>query len=260
MVTESATIKNLTVRVPAITTYFWIIKVLATTVGETFSDYLNVTLGWGLGTTSLGMSIGLLVALAVQFGMRRYVPVVYWLVVVLISIVGTLLTDSLSDHFHVALISSTLVFAALLAITFVIWYRMEGSLAMKTIVDAPRESFYWLAILWTFALGTAAGDLLAEKINWGYGYTLLFFVGCILAVYAVWKLKWLGDVTAFWIAYILTRPLGASTGDFLSQPKDAGGLGLGTNTTSLIFLGTIVVVVAFLSITHRDRLSAAAEQ
>jgi uncharacterized membrane-anchored protein len=242
-------------RVPAVTAFFWIIKILATTVGETFADFLNTKFNLGFTGTSLVMGAVLVVMLIVQFALRRYVPLVYWLVVVLISVVGTLITDNLTDNFGVSLVTSTIVFAIALAVTFVAWYRIEGSLSMKSITTAPREAFYWLAILWTFALGTAAGDLFAEKIGWGYGASALFFAGIIVVCFLGWKLQLLGEVLAFWIAYIVTRPLGASIGDFLAQPKNVGGNGLGTTVTSIIFLALIAATVAYLAITHRDEIA-----
>jgi hypothetical protein len=250
--------RALAVRVPAITLFFWIIKILATTVGETFADFLNTNLNMGLTGTSIVMSAVLAVALVVQFRLKRYVPVTYWLVVVLISVVGTLITDNLTDNLGVSLVTSSLVFLAALLVTFVVWYRLEGSLSMKSITTAPREAFYWLAILWTFALGTATGDLLAEKVNWGYGLSALFFGGVIATIYLLWRSKLMNEVLAFWLAYILTRPFGASIGDFLAQPKDAGGNGLGTTVTSIIFLVAIAAVVGFLSWSHRDRIVAVA--
>jgi len=250
------TASELAVRVPAITLFFWIIKILATTVGETFADFLNTNLNMGLTGTSLVMSGFLAAALIVQFRLRRYVPIAYWLVVVLISVVGTLITDNLTDNFHVSLLTSSVVFAIALAITFAIWHRLEGSLAMKSITTRVRELFYWLAILWTFALGTATGDLFAERVNWGYGVSALFFGVLIATIWLLWKRSILGEVLAFWLAYILTRPLGASIGDFLAQPKNQGGNGLGTTVTSVIFLSAIALVVAFLTRTHRDELKA----
>jgi len=252
------TIRSLAVRVPAITMFFWIIKILATTVGETFADFLNTNLNMGLTGTSLVMSAVLAVALVVQFRLRRYVPVAYWSVVVLISVVGTLITDNLTDNLGVSLVTSSIVFLVALLLTFALWYRLEGSLSMKSITTAPREAFYWLAILWTFALGTATGDLLAERVNWGYGLSALFFAGVIALIAVLWKAGAISEVLAFWLAYILTRPLGASIGDFMAQPKDAGGNGLGTTMTSIIFLSAIALVVAYLSKSHRDRLAPAA--
>jgi uncharacterized membrane-anchored protein len=242
-------------KVPEVTVFFWIIKVLATTVGETFADYLSFTLGFGLTVTTVVMSVALAVALVVQFATVRYVPAVYWLVVVLISIVGTLITDNLVDNLGVPLEVTTVVFAVALAATFAVWYASEKTLSIHAIDTPRREAFYWLAILFTFALGTAAGDLAAEKLGLGYAIAAVVFAALIGAVAVAYRLFGLGAVLAFWIAYILTRPLGASLGDLLSQSPDDGGLGLGTVVTSVVFLLTILGVVTYLSISKRDQLT-----
>jgi uncharacterized membrane-anchored protein len=247
-------------KVPEVTLYFWIIKILATTVGETAADFLNTNLKFGLTGTTFIMSGVLAAVLAVQFRLKRYVPGVYWLAVVLISIVGTLITDNLVDNFGVALQTTTIAFGAALAATFAIWFAKEKTLSIHTIVTSRREGFYWLAVLFTFALGTAAGDLTAEKLNVGYANSALLFGAVIGVVYfAHVKLK-LNAIPAFWVAYILTRPLGASIGDYLSQPHDAGGRALGTATTSAIFLLTILGVVAYLTVTKRDRTETVARR
>ena len=243
-------------KVPEVTLYFWVIKVLCTTVGETAADYLNETLGWGLTNTTYVMSAVLAVALVFQFRLRRYVPGVYWLAVVLISIVGTLITDNLTDNFGVSLVTTTIVFAVLLAATFAVWYASERTLSIHTIVTSRREAFYWLAVLFTFALGTAAGDLTAERLAVGYWQSALLFGALIAAVYVAHVRFALNAILAFWIAYILTRPLGASIGDYLSQPRADGGLGLGTTVTSVVFLLTILAVVVFLTITKRDTIES----
>jgi uncharacterized membrane-anchored protein len=248
--------KELLAKVPAITAFFWIIKVLATTVGETFADYLNASLGLGLTGTSLVMGAALAAALVWQFATKRYVPIVYWLAIVLISVAGTLITDTMTDTYGIPLVVSSMVFAVLLALTFSIWFVREKTLAMKSIVTPARESFYWIAILFTFALGTAVGDYLAETLGLGYGLSVVVYGLAVLVVALAWKAKWLGEVTAFWIAYILTRPLGASLGDFLSQAPADGGQGWGPENTSYVFLGAIVATVAYLSVTKRDALKA----
>ncbi|MDX6556713.1 MAG: hypothetical protein QOD86_2908 [Miltoncostaeaceae bacterium] len=244
-------------KVPEVTLYFWIIKILATTVGETFADYLNENLGFGLTGTTWVVSAVLAVVLAVQFRIPRYVPGVYWLAVVLISIVGTLITDNLTDNAGVSLVTTTVVFGAALAVTFAAWFAMERTLSIHTIFSHRREAFYWLAVLFTFALGTAAGDLMAERLSLGFGTSALIFGGGIAAVaVARFGLK-LNAVLSFWIAYVLTRPLGASIGDWLSQPTDEGGKGLGTTATSSVFLGAILATVVYLSITRRDQTERA---
>ncbi|MEY2521756.1 MAG: hypothetical protein QOJ66_321 [Ilumatobacteraceae bacterium] len=247
-------------KVPQITLYFWIIKVLCTTVGETFADYINTKLGDNLNTTTVVMGSILIVSLIAQFKTPEYVPAVYWVTVVLLSVVGTLITDNMVEHFNVSLTTSTIVFTILMFASFGIWYASEKTLSIHSIHTARREAFYWTAILFTFALGTAAGDLIAEKYNLGYGKSVALFAGLIaLVAIAHWKFK-LNAILGFWIAYVLTRPLGASIGDLLSQPRqiaadaDAGtgkGFGLGTTTTSIMFLAAILAVVVVMTIQQR---------
>jgi uncharacterized membrane-anchored protein len=240
-------------KVPEVTLYFWVIKVLCTTVGETAADLLNTNLGLGLTKTTYVMGALLVAALVAQFRHHRYVPSIYWLAVVLISIVGTLITDNLTDNLGVSLVITTVVFSIVLAVSFAIWWLSERTLSIHTIFTRRRESFYWLAVLFTFALGTAAGDLMAERISLGYALSLVMFAGMIAAVaVAHYRFK-LNAVLSFWLAYILTRPLGASLGDWLSQPRHDGGLGLGTVVTSVLFLAAILGVVVFLTITRRDQ-------
>jgi uncharacterized membrane-anchored protein len=226
---------------------------MCTTVGETAADYLNVNLGFGLTKTTYVTGALLLALLAVQFRLRRYVPPAYWAVVVVISVFGTLITDNMTDHYNVPLTTSTIVFSIVLAIVFAVWYAVERTLSIHTIYTTRRESFYWLAILFTFALGTAAGDLSAEQFSLGYGVSILIFGAMIAAVAIAHFALHLNAVLAFWLAYILTRPLGASIGDWMSQHSHKyGGLGLGTTGTSYIFLGCILALVTYLSITRRD--------
>lgn len=240
-------------RVPAVTPEFWIIKLMAVTMGETAADFLAVNLGLGLTATSLLMAAVLCLAMAWQTELKRYVPAAYWLAVVLISIVGTLVTDNLVDNLGVSLVACTVAFTVLLAATFWFWHRLEGTLSIHEVKTDRREGFYWLAILFTFALGTAVGDLVAEQVGLGYLATGLLFGLVIAAVaFGSYALR-MNAVLAFWLAYIFTRPLGASFGDLLSQPHEYGGLGLGTVITSGLFLGVIVAVVAFLTVTGRDR-------
>src|SRR5436309_8486713 len=169
-------------KVPEVTLYFWVIKIMCTTVGETAADYLNENLGFGLTNTTYVTGALLLALLVAQFRLRRYVPGVYWSVVVVISVFGTLITDNLSDGFHVPLTTSTPIFAAILAVVFAIWWGFERTLSIHTIVTTRREAFYWLAVLFTFALGTAAGDLTAEKADLGYAVSIAIFGGVIALV------------------------------------------------------------------------------
>lgn len=242
-------------KVPAVTLFFWIIKILCTTVGETAADYLNETLGLGLTNTTYVIGALLLVVLCFQFGARKYLPSVYWLTVVLLSVVGTLITDNLTDNFGVSLETTSILFAIALVLTFLAWYASEKTLSIHSIVTTQREAFYWLAILFTFALGTAAGDLTAEKFALGYLVSLFLFAGLIAVVTFAYKVFKLNAVLAFWIAYILTRPLGASIGDYLSQAPDDGGLALGTTITSAIFLVTILGLVIYLTKTKRNEIN-----
>lgn len=240
-------------KVPEVTLYFWVIKIMATTVGETAADYLNVTLGFGLNGTSIVMGALLIVALVVQFRTTRYVPGVYWLAVVFISVVGTLITDNLTDNLGISLTVTTTVFAVALAAIFAAWFASERTLSIHTIFTTRREGWYWLTILFTFALGTAAGDLLAERLALGFGVSAIIF-GAAIAAVAVAHLRFgLNAVLAFWIAYVLTRPLGASLGDLLSQAPADGGVGLGTTATTALFIATILALVAFLTVTRRDQ-------
>lgn len=239
-------------KVPEVTIYFWVIKILATTIGETAADFLNYNLNLGLMNTTYVMTGILLVVLFFQFRVSRYVPWLYWLTVVLICIVGTLFTDNLTDNLGISLEVTTALFGAALAITFVIWYASEKTLSIHSIYTPRREAFYWLAILFTFAFGTAAGDLIAEGFDLGYLTSAIIFAALIGIVALAYYRFNLNSVVAFWTAYILTRPLGASVGDFLSQPVEDGGLGLGTVVTSAIFLVAILSLVVYLSVTKKD--------
>ncbi|WP_372803953.1 COG4705 family protein [Loktanella salsilacus] len=241
-------------RVPDVTVDFWLIKLMAVTMGETAADFLALNLGLGLTATSLLMAAILIGALALQFRQRRYVPWSYWLAVVLISIVGTLVTDNLVDNFGVSLVTTTVLFSALLALTFAAWFVSERTLSIHEVKTTRREGFYWLAILFTFALGTAAGDLVAEHFALGYmaaGILLGMIIASVTAGYFVLKLD---GIWAFWIAYIFTRPLGASFGDLLSQPAEYGGYGLGTIMTSALFLAAIVAIVIYMSRGRQTRV------
>lgn len=239
-------------KVPAVTLFFWVIKIMATTVGETGADFLIFNVKLGLTTTSWLMGAILLVALSIQVAARKYIPWLYWVSVVLISIVGTLITDNLTDNFGVKLETTTLVFGVALIAAFGAWYASEKTLSIHTIFTRKRELFYWTAILFTFALGTAAGDLVAERWSLGYAVSGMIFAALIAAVAISHYVFKANAVLAFWLAYILTRPLGASFGDWLSQPASHGGLALGTTNTSIVFLAIIVGLVAYLSISKAD--------
>lgn len=238
-------------RVPNVTVDFWLIKLMAVTMGETAADYLAVKLGFGLTGTSLVMGGILALALVVQFAQKRYVPWSYWLSVVLIGIVGTLVTDNLVDNFGIKLQTTTALFSIALAATFGFWFLRERTLSIHSIFSNPREAYYWLAILFTFALGTASGDLVSEQFHLGYLSAGVLFGLVIASLTMGYFYLGLDAILAFWLVYIFTRPLGASFGDLLSQPREYGGLGLGTIITSAIFLTAIVLIVAYMTFTNR---------
>lgn len=234
-------------KVPAVTLVFWIIKIMATTVGETAADFLAFNLRLGLANTSLLMAGLLVLVLLAQLKARRYVPALYWAVVVFVSIVGTLISDNLVDNLGVSLVTTTVIFSVALVLVFALWYASEKTLSVHTIQTTRRELYYWAAILCTFALGTAAGDLIGEQFGLGYSLAALLFGGLIALTWLAYRLRGLNAVLAFWLAYILTRPLGASLGDLLTQPARAGGLGISTTIISSIFLLAIVVLVFLLT-------------
>ena len=251
-------------KVPEATVFFWIVKIMATTVGETISDYFNSTLGWGLVGTFALMASCLAVVMVLQFRARRYIPTIYWLTVVLISVVGTLITDYLHDTKGYGLAPLTIIFSIALAACFGVWYASEKTLSIHSIFTTKREAFYWLTILCSFALGTASGDWLSDgpiqslwSGNSAFLKAALLFAAFIGLVYFAHKVLKLNAILAFWAAYIVTRPLGASLGDFLSvgtsQDVEFGkGLNLGTNVTSVMFLIAIVAIVGYLTVTKAD--------
>jgi uncharacterized membrane-anchored protein len=245
-------------KVPQITLYFWVIKVLCTTVGETAADFLNVSLNFGLTGTSIATGVLLVVALVIQFRATRYSPGRYWTAVTLVSVFGTLVTDNLTDALGVPLEVSTLVFGVLLACAFGAWYTAERTLSIHSIFTRRREAFYWTAILLTFALGTATGDLMAQVLGLGFLFAGVLVATVIAVIAIAWRLG-LHSVLSFWIIYVLTRPLGASIGDFLSQPLGEGGLGLGATLTSLLFFVAIIGAVVYLAVTKSDVIEGADE-
>ena len=241
-------------KVPQITLAFWVIKLLSTTVGESFADYLSGTLNLGLLHTTWLMSVIMIAFLIAQINSRKYHPPLYWLTVVLVSIGGTLITDTLTDKIGFPLIYSTGIFLMLLILIFILWYQSENTLEMKSIKNRKRELYYWSAILMTFALGTAAGDLVSEEIGMGYAKTALLVTAIISSLLVFWKMKIINGVTIFWPVYILTRPLGASLGDYLTQPIKHGGLNLGPTLVSFTFLVVGTAFVVYLSLSKTDEI------
>ena len=238
-------------KVPTVTLIFWIIKILATTVGETVADFLSTNLNLGLTGTSYIMGAILLVVLFFQFRAKKYIPGIYWLAVVLLSIVGTLISDNLVDNLGVALSTTSIIFGSALIAVFISWYLTEKTLSVHTIDTTKRELFYWAAILFTFSLGTSAGDLISESSGLGYAYATLLFATAIGLIFLLYRYAKMNAILAFWLAYILTRPLGASLGDLLSQNKSAGGIGVGTTVTSIVFLMIILALVIYLTVKQK---------
>jgi len=250
-------------KVPEVTLLFWLVKVMGTTVGETSADFLTVNLNLGLPLTTLIMGSLLAIAFILQFRSREYSPWKYWLTVILVSVVGTLITDNMTDNLQIPLLYSTIGFSVLLVLTFILWHAKEGTLSIHSIRTKRREIFYWLAILFTFALGTAGGDFLSEQVNLGYAISGLLFLSVIAFVAIAFYFFKLDPVWSFWIAYILTRPLGASCGDLLIQPVDpsgigygsAGGFGFGLGVVNLVFFIGIVLAVASMEMRKRKSLT-----
>lgn len=239
-------------KVPQVTLFFWLIKMMSTTVGETAADYLNFNLGFGLSLTSLVAGGVFALVLFLQMRSRRYIPALYWMTVVMVSIFGTLITDNLTDALGIPLLLSTIMFSSALILTFMLWHRSEGTLSIHSITTPGREAFYWAAILFTFALGTAAGDWLSEGLNLGYLLSAGVFGGGIILVTLAWALAGANAVLSFWMAYILTRPLGASLGDLLAQPTNNGGFGVGIVEINTLFLVSIAALVGYLTLVERS--------
>lgn len=239
-------------RVPEVTLLFWIAKTFSTTVGETGADFLAVDVGLGMPLVTVLMTALLTVLLVLQFTrFNRYVPENYWTIVVLMSVIGTLITDMFVDIMGVSLVTLTVIFTLMMLAGFYLWYRSEKTLSIHSIDTSKREAYYWIVILLAFALGTATGDLISEYFSLGYGTALLLFSGMIAAVTIAYFGFKMNAVLAFWLAYILTRPLGASLGDFLIQPVDVGGLGINMVYVNLAFLVAIIASVSYLSVQNK---------
>ena len=237
-------------KVPEVTAIFWVTKVLTTGMGETASDFLvrriDPFVAVGLGALAFA------VAMALQLRARRYVPWTYWLAVSMVSVFGTMAADVVHIALGVPYVVSTVVFALVLAGVFVVWHRTEGTLSIHSIRTRRRELFYWLTVLTTFALGTALGDLTASTMHLGYlASGVLFAVVIAVPAVAHWRLG-LGPITAFWFAYIVTRPLGASFADWLGVPASRRGLDLGTGPVTLTLALVIAILVGYLTVTHSD--------
>jgi uncharacterized membrane-anchored protein len=237
-------------KVPEITAFFWIVKALTTAMGESTSDFLVHKLVPEIAVV-LG-AIAFAAALYVQFSTDRYVPWKYWLAVAMVGVFGTMAADVLHVGLGIPYIASTIFYAIVLAVVFRTWYRVEGTLSIHSITTERREVFYWAAVLATFALGTAAGDLTAVTFGLGYFASGLMFAA-IIAIPAIgyWRFG-MNSILAFWFAYVMTRPLGASFADWLSVSPQRRGLGLGTGPVSLVFATLIAGFVAYLTVSRKD--------
>jgi uncharacterized membrane-anchored protein len=240
-------------KVPKITGFFWVVKILSTAMGEATSDFFVnkfnpvVAVFFAL--------IVLIVALKIQFRRDRYQPWSYWFAVVMVAVFGTMAADGLHVELGVPYILSTAFYALALLVIFVSWYKSEGTLSIHSIHTQKREIFYWLTVLATFALGTALGDLTATTLSLGYLTSGIIFIGIFLIPVIGYWLK-LNPILTFWFAYIVTRPLGASFADWFGKSKAVGGLGMGDGTVSLILTAIIILFVGYLSITHTDSQAA----
>ncbi len=237
-------------RVPEITVYFWVIKALSTAMGEATSDFLVKRLH-PIPAVGLGF-VGFCLALALQFSRHRYLAGSYWLAVVAVGVFGTMAADVLHVGFHVPYIASSALYAVILVAVFVLWQRTERTLSIHTIDTPRREAFYWAAVVATFAMGTAVGDLTATTFHLGYGLSIVLFAGIMLVPAAgYWLLRW-NPIFTFWFAYVVTRPIGASFADWVGKPKVVSGLGWGDGRVSLVLTVVIACLVAYLAVTRRD--------
>ncbi|MBV9605156.1 MAG: hypothetical protein JO027_08615 [Solirubrobacterales bacterium] len=241
-------------RVPEVTIFFWAIKALSTAMGESTSDYLVHAMAPQLAVV-LGF-VGFVIALAIQFSRQRYVAWAYWLAVVGVGVFGTMAADVLHVGFGVPYAVSSVLYGVVLLAVFVSWQRTERTLSIHSVDTDRRELFYWAAVVATFAMGTAVGDLTAVTLHLGYLASGLVFAG-VIAVPAIgyWRLGW-NPILTFWIAYVATRPLGASFADWMGKPRTAGGLGWGDGSVALALTFAIVCLVAYLTVTRRDVQSA----
>ena len=237
-------------RVPQITVYFWVIKALSTAMGEATSDYLVHALH-PVPAVGLGFA-GFVVALVLQFSMRRYLAWTYWFAVLMVGVFGTMAADVLHVGFGVPYIASSVLYAAVLAAVFLTWQRTEKTLSIHTVDTARREAFYWAAVVATFAMGTAVGDLTAVTFHLGYFFSLVLFAGVITIPAIGYRWRGWNPILAFWFAYVVTRPLGASFADWVGKPASLGGLGWGDGRVSVALTIVIACLVAYLAVTRKD--------
>ncbi|MBK5214408.1 MAG: hypothetical protein JJE55_12185 [Flavobacteriaceae bacterium] len=239
--------KELINRVAELGILFWVIKIFSTTVGETAADYISVNLKLGLSKTTILMGLITIVVVIWNFRQKKYYPPSYWLLIVMMSIEGTLITDFLVENLSVSLLTLDVIFTIAMAVVFFLWYKKEKSLSIHSINNDAREKFYWIIVLTTFALGTGVGDTVSEYLKVGYLYSLIIFGSIFVLAGILYYTKIINAVLAFWIAFIVTRPIGASLGDlFIQTPKD-GGLGVSITTINSVFFVVIIASVLYLT-------------
>jgi uncharacterized membrane-anchored protein len=236
-------------KVPEIIFVFWVVKILTTAGGEATSDYLKTFGNIGGGGTEVVL---FLVGLVIQFGTRRYRAFAYWFLAYAIAIFGTGVSDFLHLDAKIPYAGTTLLWAVILVAIFWIWHRWEGTLSIHSVTTQRREAFYWATVFATFALGTALGDYTAMSLNLGYLSSGVLFGAVILIPARAWWKFGLNPVAAFWLAYVVTRPLGASFADYISKPRDLSGIGFGDGPTALVFAVAVVILVAYLAIARPD--------
>ena len=237
------------VKVPEIIVLFWVVKILTTAGGEVTSDYLKKFGNIGGGGTEVALFV---IALVLQFATRRYRALAYWSLAYAIAIAGTGLSDFLHLDVHIPYAGTSLMWAVILAVVFWTWYRSEGTLSIHSITTQRREAFYWATVFATFALGTALGDFTASSLNMGYLPSGLFFLGVFLLPALAWWRFGLNSVAAFWAAYIVTRPLGASFSDWISKPANITGLNFGNGRTAIVFAVVVALLVGYLAVARPD--------
>ncbi len=245
--------RELVNRVATLGVLFWVIKIVSTTVGETAADYVSVNLNVGLVTTAILMGVITVVAIFWAFRQKKYFPPAYWLLIVMMSIEGTLITDLLVDQLGVSLLVLDVGFTVAMGLLFYFWYKKENNLSIHSINNDKRETFYWLIVLTTFALGTGVGDTVSEYLNFGYLHSLILFGSIFILSGILYYYKLMSGVLAFWIAFIVTRPIGASLGDLLIQPPKEGGFGISVVVINIIFFAVIIASVLYLTINQENR-------
>jgi uncharacterized membrane-anchored protein len=244
--------KELINRVASLGVLFWVIKIFSTTVGETAADYVSVNLNLGLVLTAILMGAITIGATFWNFKQKKYFPPAYWLLIVMMSIEGTLITDLLVDQLNVSLLILDIGFTIAMGLLFYFWYKKEHTLSIHSINNDKREIFYWWIVLTTFALGTGVGDTISEYLNFGYLNSLILFGSIFILAGVLYYFKIISGVLAFWVAFIVTRPIGASLGDlFIQSPKD-GGLGISVGIINIIFFIVIIASVIYLTIQQRN--------